>query len=81
MKREQVTHSMKLTAVYLPCDEGGYSAFIEEIPGVNSQGETLEEAKTNLMEALELILEVRHELAEAEIRGKKAKYEYIPLAI
>gem|GEM_PF-6243439 len=36
---------MKLTAVYLPYDEGGYSAFIEEIPGVNSQGEALEEAK------------------------------------
>ncbi len=69
----------KLTAVYIPCEEGGYAAFIEEIPGVNTQGDTLEEAKKNLKEALELVLEVRHELAEKEIHNKKAKREYIEL--
>lgn len=70
---------MQLTAIYMPCEEGGYSAFIEEIPGVNTQGETLEEAKLNLREALELILETRHLLAEREIQGEVVEREYINL--
>jgi hypothetical protein len=36
---------MKLTAVFEPDKEGGYSCFVEEIPAAISQGETLEEAK------------------------------------
>ncbi|MFL6248627.1 MAG: type II toxin-antitoxin system HicB family antitoxin [Thermoanaerobaculia bacterium] len=51
------------TAVYQPADEGGYIAFVEELPGANSQGETLEEARENLREAVELILDVNRELA------------------
>ena len=38
-------------------------AWIEEIPGVNTQGKTLKEAKENLKEALTLILEVNHKLS------------------
>jgi predicted RNase H-like HicB family nuclease len=48
---------MNLTAVFLEVPEGGYSAYIEEIPGANSQGDTLEEAKLNLGEALRMVLE------------------------
>ena len=44
------------TAVYEPAEEGGYAAFVEEVPGAISQGETLEEARENLKEALELML-------------------------
>ena len=51
------------TAVYQPADEGGFIAFVEELPGANSQGETLEEARENLREAVELILDVNRELA------------------
>ena len=47
---------MQLTAVYMPVPEG-YIAFIEELPGANTQGDTLEEAKENLKEAVELIFE------------------------
>ena len=50
--------------------EGGYIAYIEEIPGVNTQGETLEEARMNLREALELVLDVRRELAEEQLAGR-----------
>ncbi len=50
-----------LTAVFLPAEEGGFVAYIPEMPGVASQGETLEEAQENLMDALELTLEVRRE--------------------
>lgn len=63
--------NQRLTAVYVPCEEGGYSAFIEEIPGVNSQGESLEEAKRNLRDALQMVLEIKHELAEKEIYNKQ----------
>jgi len=47
-----------------------YVAYIEEIPGVNTQGATLDEAKANLVEALELVLEVRREMAQEEQVGK-----------
>jgi predicted RNase H-like HicB family nuclease len=42
---------MKFTAVFEEAEEGGYIAYLEEMPGVNTQGETLEEAKENLQEA------------------------------
>ncbi len=51
------------TAVFEPAEEGGYVAFVEEIPGAVSQGETLEEARENLKEALALMLEVNRENA------------------
>jgi len=54
---------MKLTAVFEPAKEGGYTCFVEEIPGAISQGETIEEAKTNLADALKLVLQCRRELA------------------
>jgi predicted RNase H-like HicB family nuclease len=49
------------TAVFEEAEEGGYVAFVEEVPGAISQGETLEEARENLKEALELMLEVNRE--------------------
>ena len=58
---------MKLTAVFEPAEEGGYTCFVEEIPAAISEGETLEEAKRNLLEALELVLQSYRELAEREL--------------
>ena len=54
---------MKLTAVYKRVPEG-YIGFVEELPGANTQGETLEETRTNLQEAIEMILEANRILAE-----------------
>lgn len=54
---------MKVTAVFTPAPEGGYSAYVEEIPGAISEGETLEEARENLADALRLLLECNRELA------------------
>ena len=48
---------MKLTAIFEPAKEGGYTCFVEEVPAAISQGETLDEAKANLMDALKLVLE------------------------
>ena len=54
---------IQLTAVFQEVDEG-YIAFVEELPGANTQGRTLEEARRNLWEAIELVLEVNRQLAE-----------------
>lgn len=59
---------MKLTAVFRKVDEG-YIAFVEELPGANTQGETLEEARENLTEAVELVLEANRTLTEESLRG------------
>ena len=49
------------TAVFEKADEGGYCVFVEELPGAISQGETIEEARENIKDAIELILEVNRE--------------------
>lgn len=54
---------MEFTTVYVEA-EGGYVAYVTELPGANSQGESLEEARENLSEAIELILEANRELNE-----------------
>ena len=46
---------INLTAVFEEAEEGGYIAYIEEIHGVNTQGETLAEARENLADALEMV--------------------------
>lgn len=59
----------QFTAVYLKHGEW-YLGWVEEIPGVNTQGKTLKEAKENLKEALLLILEINRILSRKEISGK-----------
>jgi predicted RNase H-like HicB family nuclease len=56
-----------LSAVFEPAKEGGYTCFVEEIPAAISQGETLEEAKSNLADALKLVLQCQRELAEKNL--------------
>lgn len=51
----------EFTAIIEPATEGGYWAICPEVPGANGQGETIEEAKNNLREAIELILEDRRQ--------------------
>jgi predicted RNase H-like HicB family nuclease len=58
----------QLTAVFRKVPEG-YIAFVEELPGANTQGATLEEARANLEEAVTLVLEVNRALAEEELQG------------
>lgn len=70
--------SLNLTAVFEKVEEG-YIGYVEEISGVNTQGETLEETKHNLLEALELILEARRDLMQKEIQGKQVIKENIQL--
>ena len=45
-------------------------AFVEELPGANTRGATIEEARTNLQEAVELVLEANRVLAEEALDGR-----------
>ena len=69
---------VNFTAVFEQVEDG-FIAYIEELPGVNSQGDTVEEARTNLLDALELFLETRREMAEEEQASKKVIKEPIKL--
>ena len=56
----------ELTAVYRKVPEG-YIGYVEELPGANTQGATLEETRANLSEAVSLVLEANRQLAAAEM--------------
>ena len=53
--------TVKLTAVFQKVPEG-YIGFVQELPGANTQGETLEETRANLEEAIEMVLEANRTL-------------------
>lgn len=53
----------------------GYIGFVEELPGANTQGDTLDEARENLKEAVYMVLEANRELAERSIVGKEVSRE------
>jgi len=70
---------MQLTAVFMPVPEG-YIGFVEELPGANTQGSTLDEARENLKEAVQMVLDANRELAEKSIAGKTVSKEPFDLA-
>ncbi len=70
---------MKLTAVFMAVPEG-YIGFVEELPGANTQGDTLEEARANLREAVGMVLDANRELAERSIAGKVVSREPFDLS-
>jgi len=51
----------EFTAIIEPAPEGGFWAICPEVPGANGQGETVEETRNNLREAIELIFEDRRQ--------------------
>lgn len=59
---------IQFTAVFREVPEG-YVAFVEELPGANTQGASLAEARSNLEEAVQLVLEANRELARADLQG------------
>lgn len=69
---------MKFTAVYEKVSEG-YIAWVEEIPGVNTQGKTLSETKENLDEAIELVLDSYRRITRKATRNRKLKKETIAI--
>ena len=59
---------LQFTAVFRKVPEG-YIGFVEELPGANTQGVTLEETRANLQEAVELVLEANRLLAREDAPG------------
>lgn len=61
----------------------GYIGYVEELPGANTQGQTLEETKRNLVEAVELVIQSNRQLAEEELllRSDVIKEEFGNIAV
>ena len=57
---------MLFKVLFEPSDEGGYTAFVPALPGCISEGNTLDEARQNIREAIELYLEPDEEPAARE---------------
>jgi predicted RNase H-like HicB family nuclease len=70
---------IQFTAVFRKVPEG-YIGFVEELPGANTQGETLEETRRNLGEAISLVLEANRALAEEDLVGQEVIREPINVA-
>jgi len=71
--------NLKLTKVFQKMPEG-FIGFVEELPGANTQGETLEEVRANLEEAILLIFEANRALAEERIQGQEVIREAVSLS-
>lgn len=75
---------LTLTAVFeeVPQSEGGgYVAYAEELPGAITQGDTLEEARENLRDAIEILLEANRELAKQPRPGARVTREKIRISV
>jgi predicted RNase H-like HicB family nuclease len=70
---------MQLTAVFMKVPEG-FIGFVEELPGANTQGETLEEARENLREAVQMVMDANREISERSIVGKAVSKEPFDLS-
>ncbi len=74
---------MMLTAVFeeVPQSEGGYLAYTEELPGAITQGDTLNEARENLRNAIALLLEANREIAGKPRPDAKVTREEIKICV
>ena len=70
---------MQLTAVFQKVPEG-YIGFVEELPGANTQAATLDEARSSLAEAVELVLEANRVLSAESMQGQEVIRERLVLA-
>jgi predicted RNase H-like HicB family nuclease len=70
---------MQFSAVYRKVPEG-YIGFVEELPGANSQGASLEEVRANLAEAVELVLDANRTLSEESIKDQDVIREPLVLS-
>lgn len=70
---------IKLTAVIKKSENGWFTGYIEEIPGVLTQGKSIDETKENLIDALELFTEVQREDSQNELNGIEVIREEVEL--
>ncbi len=70
---------IQLTAIFKAVPEG-YIGFVEELPGANTQGATPDEARANLDEAVELVLEANRLMAEESLEDQEVIRESIEIS-
>jgi len=71
---------ISFTAVYLKAPHG-YVGFIEELPGINSHGQTIEEARTNLQSLATVIFDLERAQAKELLEGKDVVREGFTLMV
>ena len=64
-----------------PAEGGGFCAYVEELPGANTQGETLEEARENLKDAIKQLLDARREMLGEEVGNHRIIREKISVSV
>ena len=69
----------KFTAVFEK-EDGWWIGYVEELPGANTQGKTLEETRENLREAVIMVIEANREMAQQESEGKEVVREHLTVA-
>lgn len=69
----------QFTIVFEPAEEGGYTAFIPEVPGAISEGETVEEARDMVLDALRELTAYRRDAALSS-KGPRALIEHVAAA-
>lgn len=70
----------KFTAVFQQEGEW-WMAYVEELPGANTQGRTLDEARENLKDAIQMIIEANRELARRATQGRTVLREEMVVAV
>lgn len=72
---------MQYTLVIQEAAEGGFIGFVPEVPGANTQGETKAEVRENILEAIEMVLSARVEMAlnDLKSKGQEPEIEQIEL--
>ena len=80
MAAERYVMDTHFIGVFEQVDDG-WIGFVEELPGANTPGATLEETRENLKEAILLVLEANRELARSEIQGRDVIRESITVAL
>jgi predicted RNase H-like HicB family nuclease len=72
---------VSLTAVFLK-DKHGYTGFVEELPGVNSHGQTIDEARVNLQRLAVVVFNEERAQSEELLEGKDVVREQfrVPVA-
>ncbi len=70
----------KFTAVFEQ-DGEWWIGYLEELPGANTQGRSLEEARENLKDAVRLLITANRELTRRELQGKTIIREELVVAV
>ena len=70
----------KFTAIFEQSGEW-WIGYVEELPGANTQGRSIEETRENLREAVQLIIEANREIARRAVEGKTVIREELVVAV